>query len=50
MSRYQVLRYEGCDWFTAGFISFLNWLSNAPRNKIYFMHLEIEFDPDEVTT
>lgn len=47
MTRYQCLRKMRFDWFTAGFIAGMNWLFDAPRNEIRFMHVVIEFDPEE---
>lgn len=47
MTRYQVLRRMSCGPFTACFIAFFNWLFDAPHNEIHFMHVVIEFDPEE---
>ena len=47
MTRYQVLRAIGCDWFSAKVISALNTLVGAPPNYVGFMHIDIWFDPEE---
>lgn len=44
MRRYRALRKLGCDWFTAGFIAWVNFLFNVPENEIRFMHLIIEIE------
>ena len=49
MTRYQVLRNLGCDWFTAGGITFMNYMLNYPEGVIGFMHVIIEYDPKEGT-
>ena len=46
MTRYQVLRNLGCDWFTAGF---MNYMLNYPEGVIGFMNVVIEYDPKEGT-
>ena len=48
MTRYQVLRKLGCDWFTAGGIAFMHYMLNYPEVTIGFMNVIIEYDPKEV--
>lgn len=43
MTRYQFLRQDGCDPFSAGFISFMNYCFDVPDNLIGFMNVVIEF-------
>ncbi|MBL8355564.1 MAG: hypothetical protein JNM01_12115 [Delftia acidovorans] len=47
MTRYQVLRRMGFDPLASGFVAFLNFLFDAPRNEIRMMHAVIEFEAEE---
>lgn len=47
MTRYQVLRQLDVDRLSSAFIAVMNWMMNTPAHEIRFMHVVIEFDPDE---
>lgn len=48
MTRYQALRSMSCDPITAGMVAFMNWVCGVPQGKIGFMHIIIDYDPDDV--
>lgn len=47
-NRYRALRIMGVDWISATLISMLNSLTKTLDGTIIFMHLVIEYDPEEV--
>lgn len=48
MTRYQALRRLcGCDPLTAWLIDTMNKLRGVPAGRIGFMHMVIEYDPEE---
>lgn len=49
MTRYQVLRYFGCDPIAACFVATMNWLYNVPTGLVKFMTFEIEYDTVQET-
>ncbi|WP_137917162.1 hypothetical protein [Hydrogenophaga sp. 2FB] len=47
ITRYQVLRHNGCDPVSAGFVAFLNWLVGVREGEIRFMHITADYDTKE---
>jgi hypothetical protein len=47
MSCYEALRKIGCDPLTAAVIAALNWVMGQPTGQIRFMHITMEYEPND---